>query len=55
MILMMEPTAWMLHVFLREYDAYIDRVTWLDSSRDSKDLQGLDNRMGPAILLVTTK
>ena len=54
-LLLMEPTAWMIHSFKERYHAYIQKATWLDSSRDSKDLQCLDNRIGPAIMLVTTK
>jgi hypothetical protein len=52
LLLLSEPTAWQLHSFLRTFSHRIQKHQWLDSSRDTPELQGLENRMGPAVLLV---
>lgn len=54
-LLMSEPTAWQLHLFLNQFSQYILEHKWVDSSRDTPELQGLENRMGPAVLLVCTR
>ena len=54
-ILLSEPTAWQLHIFLKEFKDYIDSYIWLDSSRDFPSLQTLEGRMGPAVLLICTR
>ena len=46
-----DPTAWQLHVFLQRYEAHLQAHTWLDSSMERPDLQGLNGRVGPAVLL----
>jgi hypothetical protein len=52
LLLLSEPTAWKLHTFLKLYDDRIQSYQWLDSSRDSPEMQGLEGRMGPAVVLV---
>jgi hypothetical protein len=52
LLLLSEPTAWKLHTFLKVYDDRIQTYQWLDSSRDSPEMQGLEGRMGPAVVLV---
>jgi hypothetical protein len=53
--LLSEPTAWQLHSFLEHYAEYIASHQWLDSSQDEPELQPLEARMGPAVVLVTIK
>jgi hypothetical protein len=50
-----EPVAWQLHQFLDMFQEYIDHHQWLDSSRDFPALQGLERRMGAAVVMVCTK
>jgi hypothetical protein len=45
-----EPTAWQLHIFRTRYHHVIDYV-WLDTSLYRPDLQELETRNGPAVLL----
>ena len=44
-----DPTAWQLHAFRQRYDMRC--WLWLDSSMGRPDLQPLENRVGPAILM----
>lgn len=55
LLLLSEPVAWQLHIFLDSFSKYIDRYQWLDSSHNNPDLQKLDNRMGPACVILRTK
>jgi len=55
LLLMSEPTAWQLHEFLNLFRDAIQTHVWLDSSRDTPLLQGLEGRMGPAVVLVQYK
>jgi hypothetical protein len=50
MVLLLDPTAWQLHEFRRRY-RNLFAYTWLDSSMHHPDLQALEGRVGPAILL----
>ena len=55
LLLMSEPTAWQLHHFLEFCRDHIEYFEWLDSSRWTPELQALEGRIGPAVLLVRTK
>jgi hypothetical protein len=55
LILLSEPSAWQLHSLRTLFADYIQGCQWLDSSRDSPDLQPLESRLGPAVLLIQTK
>ena len=55
LLLLSEPTAWQLHSFLQRYADYIASHQWLDSSQDDPELQPLEARMGPAVVLITVK
>jgi hypothetical protein len=55
LLLLSEPTAWQLHNFLEVFDEFIECHQWLDSSRDTPELQDLEGRMGPAVLMVCTR
>jgi hypothetical protein len=55
LLLLSEPTAWQLHSFLQVFDEFIECHQWLDSSRDTPELQNLEGRMGPAVLMVCTR
>jgi hypothetical protein len=48
-----DPTAWQLNVFIKRYNSKHNSLTWiwLDSSRHRPDLQQLEGRVGPAVLL----
>jgi hypothetical protein len=48
--LLTEPTAWQLHIFRTRYHHVLDHV-WLDTSLYRPDLQELETRNGPAVLL----
>lgn len=52
--LMTEPTAWQLHIFCKRYLDLMD-IMWLDTSMYREDLQELENRNGPAVLLCCKK
>jgi hypothetical protein len=52
MLLLSEPTAWQLHHLLDIGKDRIDCHEWLDSSRNTPELQPLENRVGPAVLLL---
>jgi SAM-dependent methyltransferase len=45
-----EPTPWQLHGFKELFQDNVDFI-WLDSSMDHPNLQPLDGRVGPAVLL----
>jgi hypothetical protein len=49
-----EPTPWQLHRVKSMFHDLLDFV-WLDSSMDQPELQPLDNRLGPGVLLGCTK
>lgn len=55
LVFLCEPTAWQLHSFLAHFSGSIASHLWLDSSRDEPELQLLDARMGPAVVLVEIK
>jgi hypothetical protein len=55
LLFMSEPTAWQLHLFLSAYEDHIASHQWLDSSQDSLELQALEGRMGPAVVMVCTR
>jgi len=55
LFLMSEPTAWQLHIFLKAYQDRIASHKWLDSSEDHLELQVLEGRMGPAVLIICTR
>lgn len=55
LLLLSEPTAWQLHSFLQHYADFIASHQWLDSSQDDPELQPLEARMGPAVVLITVK
>lgn len=55
LLLLSEPTAWQLHLFLKVYENHIASHQWLDSSQDSLELQALEGRMGPAVVMVCTR
>lgn len=50
MILVTDPTAWQLHIFKERYNNIFDFM-WLDSSMYRPELQALEGRVGPAVLL----
>jgi hypothetical protein len=54
LFLLMDPTAWQLHIWLERYRGQMDFV-WLDSSMDRPDLQALMRRFGPAVLLAVKR
>lgn len=55
LLLLIEPTAWQLHDFLKLFkDEFLKAYIWLDSSRDTPHLQSLEARLGPAILMGCT-
>lgn len=54
MWLVLEPTAWQLHIFRTRYQHVMDFV-WLDTSMYREDLQELETRNGPAVLLCRKK
>ena len=45
-----DPTAWQLHVLMERCKDSMDFV-WLDSSMNRPELQSLENRVGPTVLL----
>jgi hypothetical protein len=61
--LLTDPTAWQLHAFRRRYEFSTLKerhsnkphrqfhFVWLDSSMDRPELQVLEGRIGPAILM----
>eukprot|EP00980_Cylindrotheca_fusiformis_P031198 scaffold25954_cov137-Cylindrotheca_fusiformis.AAC.2 len=55
LLLMSEPKAWQLHLFLKAYEDNIASHQWLDSSQDSLELQELEGRMGPAVVMISTR
>jgi hypothetical protein len=55
LLFMSEPTAWQLHLFLSAYEDHIASHQWLDSSQDSLELQALEGRMGPAVVMICTR
>jgi hypothetical protein len=55
LLLMSEPTAWQLHHWLQLVGERLSDYEWLDSSRLSPDLQLLEGRIGPAVLLARVK
>lgn len=55
LILLSEPSAWQLHSFLTLFADFLQGYQWLDSSRDSPDLQPMEGRSGPAVVLIQTK
>lgn len=52
LLLLSEPTAWQLHSFTNLFADYVSEIQWLDSSQDFPELQPLEGRMGPAVLLL---
>ena len=52
LFLLSEPTAWQLHSFMKQYQARIENFQWLDSSENFAQLQELEGRMGPAVVLI---
>lgn len=52
LFLMSEPTAWQLHSFINHFEEFIVEKQWLDSSQHSPDLQSLEGRLGPAVVLI---
>ena len=55
LLLMSEPTAWQLHHWLQLVGSRLSDYEWLDSSRLSPELQLLEGRIGPAVLLARIK
>jgi hypothetical protein len=51
LFLLTDPTAWQLHIFRFRYRTMLDHV-WLDTSMYRPDLQELETRNGPAVLLL---
>jgi hypothetical protein len=45
-----DPTAWQLHLFM-ERSSYCMDFCWLDSSMYRPELQALEGRVGPAVLV----
>jgi hypothetical protein len=52
LFLLSEPTAWQLHSFTSHFAEYIEEHAWVDSSQPFPDLQPLEGRMGPAVLVL---
>lgn len=52
MFLVLDPTAWQLHLFRSRYLSQMS-FEWLDSSRESPHLQSLESRLGPGVLLAS--
>ena len=50
LFLFADPTCWQIHLLLDEWKDAAD-FCWLDSSRDRPELQSLEGRTGPAVLL----
>ena len=55
LFLFTDPTAWQLHEWLNRNRNRLDCWCWLDSSMDNEDLQILEGRVGPAVLLAMSK
>ena len=55
LFLFTDPTAWQLHEWLNRYEEHLEGWCWLDSSMNKRDLQILEGRVGPAVLLAMTK
>ena len=55
LFLMSEPTAWQLHHWLDLVGEKLSDYEWLDSSQFAPELQALENRIGPAVLLARVK
>ena len=55
LFLMSEPTAWQLHYWLELVGESLSDYEWLDSSRFAPELQTLEARVGPAVLLARVK
>ena len=55
LLLLIEPNSWQLHQFLELYGDRISYYEWLDSSRETPELQHLQGRIGPAVLLACVK
>ena len=50
-----DPTAWQLHMWLDRYKDRLHAWCWLDSSIDRPEMQVLEGRVGPAVVLALTK
>ena len=50
-----DPTAWQLHMWLDRYKDRLQAWCWLDSSIDRPEMQVLEGRVGPAVVLALTK
>jgi len=55
LFLFTDPTAWQLHEWLNRYSSCLEGWCWLDSSMHNEDLQVLEGRVGPAVLLAMAK
>jgi len=55
LFLFSDPTAWQLHEWLHRNRDRLEGWCWLDSSMSNEDLQVLEGRVGPAVLLALTK
>ena len=55
LLLLIEPNSWQLHQFLELYGDRISYYEWLDFSRKTPELQHLQGRIGPAVLMACVK
>ncbi|KAL7578406.1 hypothetical protein ACA910_012803 [Epithemia clementina (nom. ined.)] len=55
LFLFSDPTAWQLHEWLNRNKERLESWCWLDSSMNDADLQILEGRVGPAVLLAMAK
>jgi hypothetical protein len=52
LFLLSEPTAWQLHSFANHFADFVVEQEWVDSSQHMPELQPLEGRMGPAVLVL---
>jgi hypothetical protein len=55
LFLFTDPTAWQIHIWLSKYETELECHCWLDSSMNQPDLQVLEGRLGPAVLMAMKK
>ena len=56
LLLLSEPTAWQFHNLMDLVGhERVGHFEWLDSSRHTPELQPLENRVGPAVLLIRVR
>jgi hypothetical protein len=55
LFLFSDPTAWQIHIWLSKYQSELEGHCWLDSSMNRPDLEVLEGRLGPGVLLAMKK